>query len=119
MKILVTGGGGFLGTHIIKELLKNQSYVVTNFSRHSYLHLEDMGVPTIKGDLKNAADIEKALSSGFDAIFHVAAMMGNWGRYQDFLDTNYYGTKNLLEGARAHGVKRFIYTSTPSVVFGK
>jgi nucleoside-diphosphate-sugar epimerase len=119
MRILVTGGGGFLGTYIVKELLKNPKYIVTNFSRHNYAHLEDIGVPTIKGDLKNPADVEKALSSGFDAIFHVAALAGVWGRYQDFLDINYLGTKNLLEAAEANGVKRFIYTSSPSVVFGK
>ena len=119
MRILVTGGGGFLGTFIIKELLKNSHYMVTNFSRHNYTHLEEMGVPTIKGDLKNPADVERALSSGFDAIFHVAALAGVWGRYQDYLDINYLGTKNLLEAAEAHGIQRFVYTSTPSVVFGK
>jgi nucleoside-diphosphate-sugar epimerase len=119
MRILITGGGGFLGTYIIKELLKNPKYIVTNFSRHGYTHLENMGVPTIKGDLKNPADIERALSQGFDAIFHVAALAGIWGRFQDFLEINYLGTKNLLEAAEAQGIERFIYTSTPSVVFGK
>lgn len=119
MRILVTGGGGFLGTYIIKELLKNPKYIVTNFSRHNYSHLEDLGVPTLKGDLKNSADVERALSAGFDAVFHVAALAGIWGRYQDFLDINYTGTKNLLEAAEANGVKKFIYTSSPSVVFGK
>src|SRR5688500_10943972 len=119
MRILVTGGGGFLGTYIIKELLKRPHYIVTNFSRHSYTHLEEMGVPTIKGDLKKITDIERALTQGFDAVFHVAALAGVWGRYQDYLDINYFGTKDLLEAARAQGVKRFVYTSTPSVVFGK
>jgi nucleoside-diphosphate-sugar epimerase len=119
MRILVTGGGGFLGTHIIKELLKNPRYIVTNFSRHNYSHLEEIGVPTIRGDLTNSADVEKALLQGFDAIFHVAALAGVWGRYQDFYNINYLGTKNLIEAAEAQGVQRFIYTSTPSVVFGR
>ncbi len=119
MRILVTGGGGFLGTHIIKELLKNPQYIVTNFSRHIYSHLEEIGVPTIKGDLTNPADVERALMQGFDAIFHVAALAGVWGRYQDFYNINYLGTKNLIEAAEAQGVKRFVYTSTPSVVFGR
>ena len=119
MKILVTGGGGFLGTHLIKELLKNKSYLVTNFSRHSYLHLEEMGVPTIKGDLKKSEDIKKAMEEGFDVVFHLAALGGQWGRYDDFLDVNYHGTRWLLEHAKSHGVKRFIYTSTPFVVVGK
>jgi 2-alkyl-3-oxoalkanoate reductase len=119
MRILVTGGGGFLGTYIIQELLKNPRYIISNFSRHSYPHLEELGVPTIKGDLTRPEDIERALKFGFDAIFHVAAMAGVWGRYQDFYSINYLGTKNLVEASQAAGVKKFIYTSTPSVVFGK
>jgi len=118
MKILVTGAGGFLGTYIVKELLKNPNYEVVNFSRHSYTHLDALGVRTIKGDLRSAADIERALLEGFEAIFHVAALAGIWGRHQDYLEINYFGTKHLLEAAQAHGVKRFVYTSTPSVVFG-
>lgn len=119
MKILVTGGGGFLGTHIIKRLLKNPKYIVTNFSRHSYSHLEDLGVPTIKGDLRKKEDVERALQNGFDAVFHVAALAGVWGKHEDYYSINYLGTKNLIEAARRFGIKKFVYTSTPSVVFNK
>jgi nucleoside-diphosphate-sugar epimerase len=119
MRILVTGGGGFLGTHIIQELLKNPTYIVTNFSRHTYSHLEDIGVPTIKGDLRKKEDVERALDQGFDAIFHVAALAGVWGKFDDYFGINYLGTKNLLEAAKARGIQKFVYTSTPSVVFNK
>lgn len=119
MRILVTGGGGFLGTYVVKELLKRPNYMVTNFSRHNYFHLEELGVPTIKGDLRKKEDIDRALAQGgFDAVIHVAALAGVWGRHQDYLDINYFGTKNLLETALERGVRRFVYTSTPSVVFG-
>ncbi|MGE3610963.1 MAG: NAD-dependent epimerase/dehydratase family protein [Bacteriovoracaceae bacterium] len=118
MRILVTGGGGFLGSYIIKELLKNPNYQVTNFSRHSYLHLKELGVPTIQGDLTRKEDVERALLQGFDAIFHVAALAGVWGKYQDFYNINFLGTKNLIEAAQNMGVKKFVYTSSPSVVFG-
>ncbi len=119
MRILVTGGGGFLGSYIIKELLKNPGYIVTNFSRHAYPSLEDIGVPTIKGNLQNVGDISRALDQGFDAIFHVAALAGVWGKYEDYYGINYLGTRNLLEAAKSRGIKRFVYTSTPSVVFDK
>ena len=119
MRILVTGGGGFLGTYIIQELLKNSTYMVTNFSRHTYTHLEDIGVPTIKGDLTKRADVERALAQGFDAIFHVAALAGVWGKYETYYSINFEGTKNLVELAQKYHVQKFVYTSTPSVVFGK
>lgn len=119
MRILVTGGGGFLGSSIIKELLKDPTSIVTSFSRYHYPHLEDSGVPCIRGDVRNMADVERALSQGFDAVIHTAALQGEWGRYKDFFEVNYQGTKNLLEGAKACGVSRFVYTSSSSVVIGK
>ena len=93
--------------------------MVTNFSRHSYPELEDLGVPTIKGDLKKKEDVEHALNQGFDAVFHVAALAGVWGKFEDYYDINFLGTKNLLESAITHGVQKLVYTSTPSVVFNK
>ena len=117
MKILVTGGGGFLGTYICKEL-KNKNYEVVNFSRHNYSHLEALNIPTIKGDLTDKKSIQKALE-GIEAIFHVAALAGVWGNPNSFFSINTQGTINLIEAAKEQGIKYFIYTSTPSVVFSK
>lgn len=119
MRILVTGGGGFLGTAIIKELLKNPAYQITNFARGPYPDLEKMGVKTFRGDIRSKVDVDKVVSLGFDAIFHVAAKAGVWGTYKEFLDINFLGTKNIVESAKTFGVPRLVYTSTPSVVFGK
>jgi nucleoside-diphosphate-sugar epimerase len=119
MRILITGGGGFLGTAIVKELLKNPENKITNFARGVYPELEAMGVKTIRGDIRNKVDVDKVMSYGFDAIYHVAAKAGVWGTYKEFLDINYLGTKNMVESAKAFGVSRFVYTSTPSVVFGE
>ncbi|MFY7993766.1 MAG: NAD-dependent epimerase/dehydratase family protein [Bacteriovoracaceae bacterium] len=119
MRILITGGGGFLGTAIIKELLKNPENKITNFARGVYPELEAMGVKTIRGDIRHKVDVDKVMSYGFDVIFHVAAKAGVWGTYKEFLDINYLGTKNMVESAKTFGVPRFVYTSTPSVVFGE
>ena len=119
MRILITGGGGFLGKHIIELLRKNPSYQITNLARGIYPELEQMGVKTLRCDISNAAEVDKALSQGFDTIFHVAAKAGIWGSHKEFLDINFHGTKNLIEAAKKYGVSRFVYTSTPSVVFGK
>ena len=119
MRILITGGGGFLGTAIIKELLKNPENKITNFARGVYPELESMGVKTIRGDIRHKVDVDKVMSYGFDVIFHVAAKAGVWGTYKEFLDINYLGTKNMVESAKTFGVPRFVYTSTPSVVFGE
>lgn len=118
MNVLVTGGGGFLGGHIIRVLLKRQ-YTVTNLSRNLYPELEEIGVKTIQLDLCEENKVNQLDLSSFDAIFHVAALAGVWGKYEKYYSINYLGTKNLMNKAILDKVKHFIYTSTPSVVFGR
>jgi 2-alkyl-3-oxoalkanoate reductase len=115
MKILVTGGGGFLGTHICR-LLKEKGHEVVSFSRHHYNHLDDIAVPTIKGDLRDYQSVENALA-GSHAVFHVAALAGIWGKEESYFGINTLGTQNMVNACKKHGIKYFIYTSTPSVVF--
>ena len=115
MKILVTGGGGFLGTHICKELL-NKGHEVSSFSRNSYVHLEQMGVTNIRGNLVNYDDVKNALS-GVEAVFHVAALAGVWGDQDKYYKINTLGTQNVVNAAKELGIKTLVYTSTPSVVF--
>lgn len=117
MKVLVTGGGGFLGTAICKILISKE-YEVLNFSRNSYPHLIELGVKGHKGNLSDLESIRNALS-GVDAIFHVAAIAGVWGKYDTYYQTNTIGSQNIVTVAKELGIKFLIYTSTPSVVFGK
>jgi len=118
MNVLVTGGGGFLGTYVIKELLK-RNYTVTNLSRHNYTHLEELGVSTLNVDLSAAENVDALDLSPFEAIFHIAALAGVWGKYDNYYSINYTGTVNLFNKAKKDGVQYIVYTSTPSVVFGK
>jgi nucleoside-diphosphate-sugar epimerase len=117
MQILVTGGGGFLGTYVIKELLKRSHYLVSQFSRNHYFHLEDLGVPNLRGDLRNKDDIEKALIKGeFEGIIHLAANKEEWRGQKNNFDINYQGTLHLLEVSKKLGIKKLLYVS-PSHVF--
>jgi len=118
MKVLVTGGGGFLGGNIVKELLK-RGHEVTNLSRNLYPDLTSLEVKTLQVDLTDKKKVNELNLKEFDAIFHVAALAGVWGKYETYYAINFEGSVNLFNKAKSDGVKHFIYTSTPSVVFGK
>jgi nucleoside-diphosphate-sugar epimerase len=115
MNTLVTGGTGFLGRRLVERLLA-EGREVTVLGRTPAPDLEDRGVRFIRAPLDDA-DAVRAACAGIETVFHVAAKVGVWGRYDDFFRTNVLGTRALLEGSRTHGVQRFIYTSTPSVVY--
>lgn len=116
MKALVTGGGGFLGGAIVR-LLRQRAWEVRSFTRTSYPWLDEFGVEQSLGDLSDPTAIERALA-GVDVVFHVAAKAGVWGRYADFFDTNVTGTANVIAACQKHGIRKLVYTSTPSVVHG-
>ncbi len=112
---MVTGGGGFLGSAIVKSLAAKGERI-QSFSRHRYPQLEQLGVSHISGDLANLDDVKRACQ-GVEAVFHVAARPGVWGKYTDYYETNVLGTLNVIKACKEAGVKRLIYTSSPSVVF--
>lgn len=114
MKAVVTGGGGFLGGAVAR-LLRQRGDSVRSFTRSRYPWLDELGVEQSLGDLANLADVERAVI-GCDVVFHVAAKAGVWGRYSAFFDTNVTGTQNVIAACKKHGVRRLVYTSTPSVV---
>jgi nucleoside-diphosphate-sugar epimerase len=113
--VLVTGGTGFLGGRLVARLLA-AGRRVTVLGRTPAPELEQRGVRFVRAGLDDAPAVAAACA-GVGTVFHVAAKVGVWGRYDDFFRTNVLGTRALLEGCRAHGVARFVYTSTPSVVY--
>ncbi len=112
---LVTGGTGFLGRWLVARLLAD-GRKVTVLGRTPAPDLEAEGVRFIRASLDDA-DAVRAACAGIETVFHTAAKVGVWGRYDDFFRTNVLGTRALLAGCREHGVQRLIYTSTPSVVY--
>lgn len=114
MKALVTGGGGFLGGAIVRAL-KARGDTPISFTRSRYAWLDEIGVQQRLGDLTDATAVEQAVA-GCDVVIHVAAKAGVWGRYADYVATNVTGTENVLAACRSQGVRKLVYTSTPSVV---
>lgn len=113
--VLVTGGTGFLGRRLVERLLA-EGRSVTILARRPAPDLEKRGVRFISASLDDAPAVTAACA-GVDTVFHTAAKVGVWGRYDDFYRTNVLGTRAILAGCRAHGVPRLVYTSTPSVVY--
>jgi 2-alkyl-3-oxoalkanoate reductase len=114
-RVLVTGGGGFLGRAIVRRLL-DRGITVRSFSRGAYPELDRLGVETLRGDLADPGAVRSACD-GCDLVFHVAALPGVWGDYADFYNTNFLGTVNVVAACRDARVGRLVYTSSPSVVF--
>jgi len=115
MKALVTGGGGFLGSAIVRQLRARGDEVVS-FSRANYPELAALGVEQRSGDLADQQAVLEA-ARGCDTVFHVAAKAGVWGSFEDYHRANVIGTENVLAACRAHAIQRLVYTGSPSVVF--
>jgi len=117
MTILVTGGAGFLGQALCRGLLE-RGHRVRSFQRHHSAELDAMGVEQVLGDLADADAVREA-ALGCVAIFHNAAKAGAWGSYDSYHRPNVIGTDNVIAACRAHGIRKLVYTSTPSVTHRK
>jgi nucleoside-diphosphate-sugar epimerase len=117
MKILVTGGGGFLGQALCRGL-RARGFEVVSFNRGRYDALDRIGVAQVQGDIAQR-DAVIAAAQGCDAVFHNAAKAGAWGSYESYHLANVVGTQNVIEACRWHGILRLVYTSTPSVTHRK
>ena len=122
-KILVTGGAGFIGSHIVDRLLKEGFEVtvidnLTTVRRENIAHHQDRkDFHFIKGDIRNTALVKKIVKH-VDAVFHEAALVSVPRSIENPLLTNEInvtGTLNLLEACRHADVKRFIYASSTAI----
>jgi nucleoside-diphosphate-sugar epimerase len=113
MRVLVTGGGGFLGSGITKALLKEDNEVsVMGRGRYPLL---PASVKILQGDIRDSEFVNLSLKN-IDTVFHTAAIPGIWGK--DFFSINVQGTENIINACQNNSVRRLIFTSSPSVVFG-
>ena len=128
MEILVTGGAGFIGSHLVEALLAagHRVGVLDDFNdfydprlKHANLAAVDGQVEIHRVDVRDAAAVARVVGLGrYRAIFHLAARAGVGPSISDprlYVDTNITGTLNLLEAARTGGVERFVFASSSSV----
>ena len=114
MNILVTGGSGFLGQALCRALLA-QGHTVTSYQRGFSQALQELGVRQVLGALNDKVMLREALRDQH-AVLHNAAKASSWGTWQDFYQANVVGTQCLIELCRELGIRKLVYTSTPSVV---
>ena len=120
MKVLVTGGAGFIGSHVVERLLELGHEVVVVLDKVCPGNVWHLGneIKLVKGDIRNFEDCREAVK-GVDTIIHLAALIHVDRSIQEpleFYETNVRGTMNLLEAVRHEpSVKKFVYMSTAEV----
>lgn len=115
-KVIVFGGGGFLGHNIIEQLTALGCGSIRTFGRSPQPELQQKGLDVICGDLRNADAVKKACEDQ-TIIFHTAAKAGFWGTYKDYYEINTLGTANVIEAAKSNNIQNLVYTSSPSVAY--
>jgi nucleoside-diphosphate-sugar epimerase len=112
----VTGGSGFVGRQLIKDLIA-QGYTVRALARSgsAAATVRALGAEPVAGDLSDIASMEAGMKECIAAI-HCAAHVALWGPWEDFARDTIAGTDNVLTAARRAGVKRFVHVSTEAVL---
>ena len=118
MRCLVTGGAGFIGSHLVRALLHKgyEVRVLDNYSTGKPGNIEALPVEMIEGDVRDLFQVEDAVA-GMDYVFHLAALASVGRSIRDPLTThsvNETGTLMVLEAARKAGVKRVVYAASSS-----
>jgi dihydroflavonol-4-reductase len=113
VKTLVTGGTGFVGSHLVRALLNRGDYVRCLVRPTSRLdNLKDLPIESVTGDLRNLDSLRQA-AKGCEVVYHCAADYRLWCKDpQEMYASNVEGTRNVMQAAFDAGVQRVVYTST-------
>jgi UDP-N-acetylglucosamine/UDP-N-acetyl-alpha-D-glucosaminouronate 4-epimerase len=118
-KVLVTGGAGFIGSHLVQALLErgDQVRVLDNFSTGARANIAGLGVEVVEGELRSYERVHNAVR-GTEVVFHLGALGSVPRSVQDPLTSgavNVEGTLNVLLAARDEGVRRVVFASSSSI----
>jgi nucleoside-diphosphate-sugar epimerase len=112
---LVTGGSGFLGSHLVEALVTRGEEVRALVRPTSKIdHLKTLEVELFYSDLNDVQSLKKAVQ-GTERVYHCAALANDWGDRESFYAANVTGVSNILEAALEAGVSKFIHVSTTDV----
>jgi len=128
MRILVTGGAGFIGSHVAGRLIRDghEVEIIDDFNDYYDPRIKRANISSLggaaklhEGDIRDRDFVQQTISQGrFDAIIHLAARAGVRPSLKDpqlYIDTNITGTHHLLEAAHQNGIGRFLFASSSSV----
>ena len=118
-RVLVTGGGGFIGSNLVRALLErgDDVRVLDNFSTGNRANLEGLDIEVVEGELRSYERVHAAVR-GVEVVFHLGALGSVPRSVQDPLTSsavNVEGTLNVLLAARDEGIRRVVYSSSSSV----
>ena len=120
MRVLITGGAGFIGSHIAEYFNGKAEIRILDNLRSGYKsNLDGLDVEFIEGDICDRAAV-KAAMQGVDYVFHLAAMVSvpeSMFKISECVDINVHGLLNVLEEAAAAGVKKLCF-STSAAIYG-
>jgi nucleoside-diphosphate-sugar epimerase len=111
-KVLITGGAGFLGINLVRHLVE-RGYALASLDIEEFGYPEKGRIEVVKGDIRDKALVDRTME-GVDFVVHTAAALPLYSP-EDIYTTDVEGTRNVLEAARRHGVKRVVHISSTAV----
>jgi len=114
-KVIITGAAGLIGSHVAEYFMSKGISPVCVIRKHSNAEfLKSIGVDIMYADITHPDELNSVFASGADAVIHTAAMVGDWGKFQQFYDVNVSGTMNVLRAAKLNNINNLIITGSVS-----